>query len=203
MKTIIYFVRHGKVYNPKNIWYGRLPRFGLAEEGKGQIEQTAQYLTRQKIDLIYSSHQLRARQTAEIIRKKLNLPKINFSKYLLEIKTSLQGNTFDYISTLNHDVFAAPHKKEVVGETIEEVALRMKKFMLYVSKKHPGKRIIAVTHGDPLMLVKALLEDLPIENASLRPGPKNYVKHGEIYRVECDEKGPLFLESIFTPEDHL
>lgn len=200
MKTIIYFVRHGKVHNPKNIWYGRLPRFRLDDEGKKQIEQTANYFKNLNIDQIYSSHQLRAKQTAEIIRKKLNLSKVNFSKYLLEIKSSLQGSHFDYIKTLSYDVFAASHKENITGEAIEDVAARMKKFMHYIIKKHPGQKIIAVSHGDPLMLVKALLENLPIENASLRPGPENYIQHGEIYEVVCNETGPQNLKSIFKPK---
>ena len=73
MKTIIYFVRHGKVYNPTDILYGRLPRFGLAEEGIQQIEQTATYLKQEAIDVLYSSPLLRAKQTAEIIQKRLGL----------------------------------------------------------------------------------------------------------------------------------
>jgi broad specificity phosphatase PhoE len=200
MQTSIYFVRHGKVYNPTDILYGRLPRFGLAEEGKQQIAQTAHYLSRQGIDLLYSSPLLRAKETAEIIRKKLNLPKIHFSKYLLEILTSLQGTSFTYIRTLNYDVFAGPDKKDISGETIEEVAARVEKFMSYVIKTHPGKKVVAVTHGDLLMLLQAKFAGLPIVNASIRPGEENYVQTGEVYKVTCDENIPLMLESVFKPQ---
>ena len=37
MKTntsTIHLVRHGAVYNPNRIYYGRMPLFGLSDEGK-------------------------------------------------------------------------------------------------------------------------------------------------------------------------
>lgn len=199
MKTSIYFVRHGKVYNPTDIWYGRLPRFGLSKEGQQQIEQTAEFLANEHIDVLYSSPLLRAKQTSDIIKKKLGLSKRHFSKNLLEIQSSLQGNSFTFISTLNHDVFAGPGK-EIKGETIRDVSNRVQQFIHMVIKKHPGKKVVAVSHGDLLMLIKASLTGLPIENASLRPGPEQYTQHGEVYKVTCDEHIALTGESIFKPK---
>jgi len=198
MQTTIYFVRHGKVYNPADILYGRLPYFGLAQEGKKQIAQTAHYLKTQHIDILYSSPILRAKQSAMIIQEQLGLPKIHFSKQLLEIQTSLQGNSFTYIRSLNYDVFAGPGKK-IVGETIYEVYNRVEKFVDYVIKNHAGKRVVAVTHGDLMMLLKAKFERLPIINESIRPGENQYFTQGEVYKVTCDETTPLSLTSVFKP----
>lgn len=200
MRTSIYFVRHGHVYNPTNIWYGRLPDFALSKEGKKQIEQTAAFLAGEDINYIYTSPMLRAKQTADIIKQKLTLRKIHFSKDLLEIKSSLQGMSFNYIQTLNYDVFAGPGK-DIKGETIQEVANRMQQFIHTMIKKHPGKKIAAVTHGDPIMLVKAALTGLPIINDSLRPGPEAYIQQGEVYKVACDEYLPLTITSVFKPKE--
>lgn len=196
--TNIYFVRHGKVYNPTDIWYGRLPRFGLAKEGQQQIEQTSKFLANENINLLYTSPLLRAKQTADIIKQKLKLPKMFYSKNLIEIDSSLQGNSFTYLRSFNFDVFAAPGR-DIKGETIEEVANRMQQFIHTMIKKHPGKNIVAVSHGDPIMLVKAALTGLPIVNDSIRPGPELYVQQGEVYKVECDENLPLTLTSVFKP----
>lgn len=199
MNTDIYFVRHGKVYNPTNVWYGRLPRFELDKEGREQIGQTAKFLAKEHIDYIYTSPLLRAKQTADSIKQKLKLRKMRFSKDLLEIKSSLQGTSFSYIKTLNYNVFAGPGSG-ITGETIEEVADRMQQFIHTVIKKHPGKKIVAVSHGDPIMLVKAKLKGLPIINESLRPGPEEYIQQGEIYKVTCDEYIPLTIQSVFKPQ---
>lgn len=199
MTTQIYFVRHGEVFNPQNVWYGRLPRFGLSEHGKEEIVQTAKYLATQEITQLYTSPVLRARQTALIIQKELTLP-IHFSKDLMEIKSSLQGRSFEEIARRNFDVFAAADKPDIVGETIEDIAQRVKRFILRVIQNHPGERVVAVSHGDPIMIVKAMIEGLPIVNESLRPGKENYVHHGEIYLVESEEKKPLTLTKLFQPQ---
>ncbi|MEM8862270.1 MAG: phosphoglycerate mutase family protein, partial [Chloroflexota bacterium] len=42
--TTISFVRHGEVYNPNKIFYGRLPRFGLSDLGCEQAIAAGDYL---------------------------------------------------------------------------------------------------------------------------------------------------------------
>lgn len=198
MKTWIYFVRHGEVKNPEDIWYGRLPRFALSSRGKSEIEQTAKFLLTQNIDYIYSSPLLRARQTASIIKNTLEFPSVRFSKKLLEVHSSMQGKKFSYLESLEYDVYSE-FNNEIKGETIQDLAKRMKKFIFYVSKIHAGKRIVAVSHGDPIMMIKAIIQKMPIENASLRPGYENFIKHGEIYLVGCAENKLVEIKSLFIP----
>lgn len=199
MQTQIYFVRHGEVYNPNNIWYGRLPRFGLSDRGRKQITQTATFLTTQNITQLYASPVLRAKQTAQIIHKELHLP-IQYSKSLMEIRTSLQGTPFPEIAKRNYDVFAATDKPDVIGETIDDLANRMKRFIRIASQKHPGERIVAVSHGDPIMITRAIIENLPISNDSLRPGKEKYIHHGEVFLVtKTDTK--LTLTMLFKPNE--
>ena len=199
MKTWIYFVRHGEVVNPKNIWYGRLPKFNLSTKGRIEIEQTAKFLSNQNIDLIYSSPLLRARQTAEIIRKELHLNSVFYLNNLLEVHSSMEGKLFSYLRSIDYDVYADPNNK-IIGETIEELAKRMKTFIDYVTKIHKGKRIVAVSHGDPIMMVRAIVKGLPIKNASLHPGEENYIKHGEAYLVERDRDKLMKIKSVFRPK---
>lgn len=199
MKTNFYFVRHGEVYNPKNIWYGRLPRYGLSEKGKRQAAETADFLKSQGIHRLYSSHQLRARQTARIINKTLALPRTQFSKNLLEIKSSLQGSKFAYVKSLNYNVFPSTNNT-IKGETIEMVLTRMQRFIKGVTTSHSGKNIVAISHGDPIMLLRIWIEGLPIINRSLRPGPEKYIKHGEIYLFQFDKNKFVNFKSVFAPK---
>jgi broad specificity phosphatase PhoE len=64
MPTAISFVRHGEVYNPDNIFYGRLPGFRLSEKGNYQTGKAAETLNGSRLAAIFSSPPLRARQTA-------------------------------------------------------------------------------------------------------------------------------------------
>lgn len=187
MMTRIFFVRHGEVNNPKKIWYGRLPRFGLSSEGKKQMLETAKQLCKNKIDAIYASPLLRAKQSAKIISNILNLP-INYSEDISEIKSSMQGKTRNYLLTINFNIFAS-EENNVIGETIENVANRTQKFINRIIKNHAGENVVAVTHGDPIMIAKAIMEKLPIIINSIRPiNTKNYIGHGEIYMAEFNSQ---------------
>ncbi len=190
MKTQIFFVRHGEVFNPKNIWYGRLPRHQLSAKGRLQIEDTAKYLADKNIDIIYSSLLLRARQSAEILKEKLNLPKVHFSEKLLEVKSSLQGNSDIYMLSINYDFYNrldyrkrndyASREKKITGETIEQVSGRMQEFIDRILKFHKGKNIVVVSHGDPIMVVKLKATGLPLTIKFLRRKDQA-IGLGEVY----------------------
>ena len=66
-RTTILLVRHADVHNPADVVYGRLPRFGLSSVGREEATRTAATLAGEPLAAIYSSPQLRARQTAETI----------------------------------------------------------------------------------------------------------------------------------------
>lgn len=187
MTTRIFFVRHGKVNNPKKVWFGRLPGFRLSTQGKKQISETARILVKNKIDAIYASPLLRTKQSAKIIGDILNLP-VNYSYDLLEIKSSMQGKSTDYIysQSPNFNLFSSP-TNSIKGETIDDVAKRVQKFTTEIIKNHKGKNIIAVTHGDPIMIAKAQFENLPIKIESLRPA-NGYIQEGKIYLAEFNSQ---------------
>lgn len=182
MQTYIYFIRHGEVRNPKKILYERLPRFSLSENGKLEIENTAKELIKERIEIIYSSPLLRTRQSAEILKGRLNLEKIYFSKKILEIKSSLKGTFLADLETTSFDLYGSS-LNGVDGETIEEVSKRMKEFIKKITTMHKGKRIAVVSHGDPIMIVKAQNEGLPLELKSIRTGGF-YIQTGGIYLVK-------------------
>ena len=43
-KTIVHVMRHGEVYNPDKILYGRLPDYHLSARGRGQAQAVADWL---------------------------------------------------------------------------------------------------------------------------------------------------------------
>ncbi|HUM36859.1 MAG TPA: histidine phosphatase family protein, partial [Anaerolineae bacterium] len=62
--TRLLFIRHGLVHNPDNLIYGRLPGFELSELGHRQAQAAAAALRATPLAALFSSPQLRARQTA-------------------------------------------------------------------------------------------------------------------------------------------
>ncbi len=200
MNTYIYLVRHGEVLNPKNLWYGRLPRFGLTKNGEEEIAQTAKFLKDKPISELYASPLLRAKKTAEIIRKELNFPRITFSDHLLEVKSAYMGQPIEVLQKIKFDIFAGPDRAKD-DETIQDLATRSTEFLDHVVRKHTGKHVVAVSHGDILMTVKAVLKGMPLEVDSIRTGKGfRYIRHGEVLQITSDENGNRTIESIFIPE---
>ena len=195
MQTTIYFIRHGKVHNPDNILYGRLPNFGLSEKGKLQIEKTAEFLQDKHIDKLYASPLHRTRQTAEIIKTTLALPTIQFSDQILEVKTSYQGIKFSDLDDLQSEIYLKP--LDATDETIEQIAQRMKNFLDHVIKIHTGKQIAAVSHGDPIMILQALLQHKSLKFPIFKEVP--YIKNGQVMQITSDEQNNLSITSVFKP----
>ena len=181
-KTTIYFVRHGEVYNPKKVLYGRLPKFPLSDEGRKHIKHLAQKLKNQGISYIYTSPMKRTRETAQIIGNMLHLT-AHLSLYLVETHDVYSG-----ISTQKFQKEIEPHlyspKNVHMGqESIESQAKRMLKFIDKVKKLHRGEKIIAVGHGDPIMIIRAYLSG---KKFTYRYKKEHYIKKGDYFILEIN-----------------
>jgi broad specificity phosphatase PhoE len=62
--TVVHVLRHGEVFNPDKILYGRLPGFHLSETGRHQADIVAKYLTDADITAVVASPLRRAQETA-------------------------------------------------------------------------------------------------------------------------------------------
>lgn len=175
--TRIYFVRHGDIWNPNRIFYGRLPRFRLSPLGMAQVAETTSRLANVPVAALYSSPLLRARQTARAIGSAHPSLQVRISKLLLEIRSSRQGESHD---TLDADGWNFYEPAPCPGdETIAEIAARVTRFCQRVVASHRGGAVVAVTHGDVVATAFALFSGRPLVLASLRgpsyPGTGGYV----------------------------
>ena len=196
MQTQIYLIRHGEIYNPKGIIYGRLPRFGLTKKGKEQLQKTAEFFEDKHIDVLYASPLLRARQSAKIIKNKLGLSQIHISQQIIEIKTSYQGTYESELDPLQSEVYLKPLKK--TDETIEQIAERMQQFIKKITKQYAGKHTAMVSHGDPIMIIKAIAQNKELSFYSFKTN--NYIQHGEVYQLIIDEKDTWKIKNVFKPQ---
>src|ERR1700756_2470268 len=67
--TTVHVMRHGEVYNPGRILYGRLEGYGLTERGCAQAQTVARALKDNDIVLVVASPLQRAQETAAPIAK--------------------------------------------------------------------------------------------------------------------------------------
>ncbi len=146
-------MRHGEVHNPSQVVYGRLTGFRLSENGIKQVEKSALFFTKIKIDKIYSSPLLRARQSALIIADRV-ASKVQISRLLTEVKLVHQGISLEkYHRELQPFIYDDKYQKEG-QESIDDIAKRMMKFVSAIVAKHKDMTIFAVSHGDPIMILK-------------------------------------------------
>src|ERR1700723_1267006 len=71
--TVVHVMRHGEVYNPGGILYGRLPGFHLSDRGRAQAEAVADALAGRDIVAVIASPLQRAQETAAPIAAKHDL----------------------------------------------------------------------------------------------------------------------------------
>jgi broad specificity phosphatase PhoE len=91
--TTVHLLRHGEVYNPTGVLYGRLPGYHLSERGEAMAKRVAETLASRPITLVVSSPLERAQETARPLAAALNL-QIDTDDRLIEAGNVFQGLTF-------------------------------------------------------------------------------------------------------------
>ena len=73
VKTTVHVLRHGEVYNPSKVLYGRLPDFHLSELGKQMAKAAAEALKDRDVTYVVASPLERAQETAVPIAAEFDL----------------------------------------------------------------------------------------------------------------------------------
>ena len=93
--SLIHLVRHGEVYNPTKVLYGRIPGFGLSELGHKMAEASAQSLAGHPITRLYASPLQRAQESAKPWADAFGLD-IHTDERLIEPTNKFEGQTFEF-----------------------------------------------------------------------------------------------------------
>lgn len=160
-KIIFYLVRHGEAENNVRHILNSAPvqkEYTLTTQGREQATKTAEYLATVQADVLYSSPILRAKETAEIIAEATGLP-ILFDNRLWEIGMG-RFNERPQQELLEKypesQMRLSPDEKDGV-ESILHVRSRLDDFLSELKEKYTGKKVILVSHGDPLEQLHGIL----------------------------------------------
>ncbi len=202
-----YFIlRHGQtIYQTKlkekiYPWPERLP-IKLTKAGEKQIEKIAKKLRQKKIDLIFSSDMTRAKQTAEIVARELNL-KIIFDKRLRDINLGVYQGGEKQTLPKNLERF---YKKLKKGENWDGCRKRMVNFLKAVDKKYSQKNILIISHGDPLWLLEGAMKGLSDKELLEINIKEKHIKAGELrdiafHKMPLNEKGEIDFHRPYIDE---
>lgn len=168
IETIVYAIRHGETeWNIEGKQQGHLDS-PLTEGGIGQAHAIADALAPFGVEHIYSSDLGRAVQTAEIMRSKINIA-TSFDRRLRERNLgSLQGMTqSEYQNQFSKDfsAFQTEDPDYVLpgGESARQHYRRCTDGCTELAMRHPGGKILIVTHGGVLTSLFYYTFGIPLE----------------------------------------
>ncbi|HKU18925.1 MAG TPA: histidine phosphatase family protein [Candidatus Saccharimonadales bacterium] len=162
-----------------------ITRFGLTDRGRQQVTATIQKAKLQGwLDaetIIYCSDFKRTVETAQLARQTLHAGAIRLSPALRErFFGALDGKqTTEYVEIWPQDQHDEQVQKRSGVETAEATAGRLTKFVKDLEAQYRGKRLLLVSHGDPLQVLQAAFAGLEPEQSRAL----TYIKPAEIRRL--------------------
>ena len=169
---IFTFLRHGESVGNAEERYQGQSDFPLTEAGRAQARTLAERWSKEqvKFDLAVSSPLVRAKETAEIITTKLNVPLELDPLWMERDNGAMSGLTRDEVVKLFPEPdFRTPY--DSFGESGEgdwELFLRAGKAVHELLKRPAGKYLI-VTHGGLLNKVMYAVLGIPVQANSNGP----------------------------------
>jgi len=149
-KTELWLVRHGQTdWNVEGRYQGQADR-PLNEIGIRQARDLARKISDVKFAAIYSSDLQRAFSTAKILADERE---VKVDPRLREIhQGEWEGQLFSVIRERYVDFFEDRRENPLEsrppgGESLKEVAERVKSCVDEIAARHPGERILIVSHG--------------------------------------------------------
>jgi broad specificity phosphatase PhoE len=186
----LFFVRHGQTeMNRLGLLQGR-GGHGLLPEGFADAERAAAGLAEEGIDLLYSSDQQRAVETARVIRSRLGLrPRIRLSSFLREMDYGrMSGRPEPEVRRIcplfrREATFVFPG-----GESFTQVLARAFRWLERLLRRHDRGTLAVVTHGGWLRTLFAGLKGVPLNRCLL-----GSVAHGVAGRLDVSPAEGLRL----------
>ena len=154
--TTLLLVRHGETdWNAERRWQGHAD-VPLNARGLEQARGLAEQLAAEPVDAIYSSDLSRARDTATVVGERLGVD------VLVDVDLrEIDVGPIEGLSAVEAGSFVGWQ-----GEPIEAHAERVLRAVQRIADRHPGQRVLVVTHGGSLRRVHEHLglESGPFEN---------------------------------------
>lgn len=163
--TIVHLLRHGEVFNPTKILYGRLPGFRLSDYGQRQAQAVAEKLCEHEIAAVIASPLQRARETAAPLATSLGY-EIGTDEDLIESGNDFEGLHIKGLdSALWNPVYWPKLHNPLApswGEPYEQIAQRMLAAVDRARTAHAGKEVVLVSHQLPIYTLRRYVEGLAL-----------------------------------------
>ena len=160
-KTLVHVMRHGEVFNPEKVLYGRLPGYKLSALGLQMAERAAQYFKNNNLSLIVSSPLERAQQTAAPTANLHNL-KPQLEELIIEAENVFEGKRVSVGDGALRDARNWWHLRNPLkpswGEPYKKVAQRMRSAIFAAKDLAKGQEALLVSHQLPIWIARLSAE---------------------------------------------
>jgi broad specificity phosphatase PhoE len=159
-KTTVHLLRHGEVYNPRHILYGRLPDFHLSDNGKMMADAAADFFAERDIVAVFASPLERAQETAQPTAERKSLA-VQTDNGLIESANVLEGKSV----TLAHLALNPANWRYLWnpftpswGEPYRQVADRVWQAAERARDAARGHEAVCVSHQLPIYITRLAAE---------------------------------------------
>ncbi|MCV7252507.1 histidine phosphatase family protein [Mycobacterium hackensackense] len=168
-------MRHGEVFNPEKVLYGRLPGYHLSDRGRAQAQAAADWLTPRDITHIVASPLERAQETAAPIAEAHGLA-IHTDADLIESWNQFEGERVAPGDGALRDPRNWPRLRNPMkpswGEPYDEIAPRMMAALHRARVNAEGHEAVCVSHQLPVETLRRAmtgrkLAHLPLPHSRL------------------------------------
>lgn len=175
IRTTVHVMRHGEVYNPEKVLYGRLPGYNLSDRGREQAQSAADWLAPKDITYVVASPLERAQQTAAPIAAVHGLD-IDTDESLIESWNDFEGKRVAPGDGALRDPRNWPRlrnpRKPSWGEHYDDIAPRMIGALHRARVKAAGHEAVCVSHQLPVETLRRAmtgrkLPHLPLPHSRL------------------------------------
>jgi broad specificity phosphatase PhoE len=139
----------------------------MTAEGREEAVVLGRHMTGLRLDVVYTSPRLRARETAEMVAQETGVP--------YEVAEALDEIDFGAWSGLSFDALAGDSRwrrwneerdsaATPAGDTMAQVCARAVAFIEELHARHPGKAFALVSHSDVIKAVLCHYQGLPFSS---------------------------------------
>ena len=163
--TTVHVLRHGEVYNPDGILYGRLPGYRLSPLGEQMAKMSAEYLAGRDITHLVASPMERAQQTMEPFAAQFGVEPI-IDDRLIEATNLFEGRRFGPGDGLwrhkRYWHYLRNPFRPSWGEPYAEQAKRMFAAVDAARVAAAGHEAVCISHQSPIVILRRSLERRPL-----------------------------------------
>lgn len=164
--TTVHVVRHGQVYNPDGILYGRQPGFGLSDLGRQMAEVVGEFFSDVPLAHLRSSPLQRARETMEPIAARHPELELVIDDRVIEAANAFEGARFGSDNKVLFRPSSWWHFRNPLrpswGEPYPEIASRMLAAISDAAASVPqGGQALIVSHQLPIWIARRAAEGRP------------------------------------------